>query len=61
MTKHTNISFVEVVNSVTKIPAEKLGIKKGTLKVGYDADIVIFDEHFSIITTIISGKVKYIR
>jgi len=61
MTQYTNISLVEVVNSVTKIPAEKLGIKKGSLKVGYDADIVMFDEHFSIITTIISGKVKYIR
>jgi len=32
-----------------------------TRKVGYDADIVIFDEDFSIISTIINGKVKYKR
>ena len=50
---------VEAVNAVTKIPAQKLGLKKGELKSGYDADMVIFDEDFSIITTIVNGEVKY--
>jgi N-acetylglucosamine-6-phosphate deacetylase len=59
MKKHTSMTRVEVVNAVTKVPAEKLGIKKGQLKVGYDADIVVFDENFSIIRTIIAGKGKY--
>ncbi len=61
MKEHTSMSLVEVVNSVTKIPAQKLGISKGELKEGYDADIVIFDEDFSIISTIIAGEVKYKR
>jgi len=61
MTKHTSMTRVEAVNAVTKIPAEKLGVQKGTLKQGYDADIVIFDEDFSIISTIIAGEVKYRR
>lgn len=59
MKQHTSMSLVEVVNSVTKIPAQKLGIPKGELKEGYDADIVIFDEDFSIILTIVDGKIKY--
>jgi len=59
MTKHTSMTKIEALNAVTKIPAEKLGVKKGQLKKGYDADIVIFDEDFSIIITIVSGKVKY--
>jgi len=59
MLKHTSMTLIEVVNASTKIPAQKLGIKKGELKKGYDADIVIFDEDFSIITTIINGEVKY--
>jgi len=59
MLKYTSMTLTEVVNAVTKIPAQKLGIKKGELKKGYDADIVIFDEDFSIITTIINGEVKY--
>ena len=61
MRTHTSMSLVEIVNSVTKIPARKLGIHKGELQEGYDADIVIFDENFSIISTIVSGEIKYRR
>ena len=61
MMKHTSMNRVEVVNAVTKLPAQRLNIKKGLLKKGYDADIVIFDENFSIITTIIEGMSKYKR
>jgi len=50
---------IEVVNAVTKIPAQKLGVKKGALKIGYDSDIVLFDEDFSILMTIVNGKTKY--
>jgi N-acetylglucosamine-6-phosphate deacetylase len=61
MRKYTSMDLVEIVNSVTKIPARKLGIHKGELQAGYDADIVIFDENFSIISTIVNGEVKYRR
>jgi len=61
MMKHTSISLVEVVSAVTKIPAQKLEVKKGELKERYDADIVMFDENFSIILTIVNGEVKYRR
>jgi len=61
MVQYTAMDVSEAVNAVTYVPARKLGIQKGSLKKGYDADIVIFDENFSIITTIINGEVKYIR
>jgi N-acetylglucosamine-6-phosphate deacetylase len=61
MSKHTSMDLVEIVNAVTKVPAQKLGIQKGELREGYDADIVIFDENFSIISTIVNGEVKYKR
>jgi len=61
MTKHTSMTRIEALNAVTKIPAQKLGIKKGELKEGYDADIVIFDEDFSIMSTIVAGEVKYVQ
>ncbi|MCK5535456.1 MAG: N-acetylglucosamine-6-phosphate deacetylase, partial [Bacteroidales bacterium] len=61
MLTHTSMTRVEAINAVTKVPAKKLGIKKGELKEGYDADIVIFDEDFSIISTIVSGEVKYVQ
>jgi N-acetylglucosamine-6-phosphate deacetylase len=59
MTKYTSMTFIDVVHAVTKIPAQKLGIQKGELKHGYDADIVIFDDNFSIMSTYIKGKGKY--
>ena len=59
MKVHTSMTLPQLVNAVTKIPAQKLNVKKGELKVGYDADIVIFDEDFSIIMTIIDGGLKY--
>ena len=59
MTKHTSMDIVEVVNAVTKSPAQKLGINKGELRVGYDADIVIFDEAFNISYSIVGGELKY--
>ena len=61
MRKHTSMDLVEIVNAVTKIPARKLGISKGQLREGYDADIVIFDENFSIISTLVGGEEKYKR
>ncbi|GIU01064.1 N-acetylglucosamine-6-phosphate deacetylase [Sulfurovum sp. TSL6] len=61
MRVHTSMTLPEIVNAVTKIPARKLGIPKGELQAGYDADIVIFDENFSIISTILNGEVKYRR
>ncbi|BAF73185.1 N-acetylglucosamine-6-phosphate deacetylase [Sulfurovum sp. NBC37-1] len=59
MTEAAGMTLIEAVNAVTKVPGEKLGLKKGELKSGYDADMVIFDEDFSIITTIVNGEVKY--
>ena len=61
MSRYTSMSMVEVINSATRIPAQKLGINKGELKEKYDADIVIFDEKFSIISTIVGGEIKYKR
>jgi N-acetylglucosamine-6-phosphate deacetylase len=49
------------VNCASLNPATTLGIqdKKGSLKVGKDADIVVLDEQFNVRKTIIGGKTKY--
>jgi N-acetylglucosamine-6-phosphate deacetylase len=61
MVAHTAMDLVDAIKSVTQIPAERLGVNKGLLEVGYDADIVIFDKDLSIITTFVAGEVKYKR
>jgi N-acetylglucosamine-6-phosphate deacetylase len=59
MTTVSQMTRIEAVNAVTRLPARKLGLARGELKNGYAADIVIFDEDFSIITTIVDGEIKY--
>ena len=59
MRTQTNISLCEALLAVTRSPARKLNLPKGELKVGYDADIVIFDDTLQIIKTIVMGKERY--
>ncbi len=57
----TGCSFEEAINAASKNPAKLLNIydKKGSLDPGKDADIIIFDNDYSIIATIISGKIAF--
>ncbi|MBO7196153.1 MAG: N-acetylglucosamine-6-phosphate deacetylase [Clostridia bacterium] len=58
---NSSIPLNECVNCASLNPATTLGIqdKKGSLKVGKDADIVILNDEFNVVKTIIGGKVRY--
>ena len=51
----------DAVRMITENPARIMGIsdRKGALKAGMDADVVIFDENVNIKNTIIEGKIVY--
>ena len=51
------ISFDEAVKMASTTPAKMLGLKKGLLEVGYDADMVVLDDNNQISMTIIAGDV----
>jgi len=55
------VSLPDAVRMITQTPASIMNIsdQKGSLTVGKDADIVIFDENISIHTTMVKGKVIY--
>jgi len=59
--EHGGLSIEEAVGLATINPARLLGIdeKKGSLGVGKDADIVIFDKKFDVKLTMIHGEVVY--
>jgi len=61
MVVHAGLSLPEALYAATRAPAEKLGVKKGRLETGYDADLVVFDKDLSIITTIVAGETVYQR
>ena len=58
---NSDIPLNECVNCASLNPATTLGIadRKGSLEVGKDADIIITDNQFKIVNTIIEGETKY--
>jgi N-acetylglucosamine-6-phosphate deacetylase len=61
MVTMAGVPLLEAIRMATATPATimKIADKKGSLEVGKDADIVIFDEDINIKMTIINGKVVY--
>lgn len=61
MVTMADVPVLEAVRMITKTPASILGIadRKGSLVPGKDADIVIFDDHIQVQTTIVQGRIIY--
>ena len=58
-----DVPLLEAVRMMTATPARILHVddKKGSITVGKDADLVIFDNEINIEMTIIKGRVIYNR
>jgi N-acetylglucosamine-6-phosphate deacetylase len=56
-----NVSVTDAVKMMSYTPARIMNVadKKGSLTVGNDADIVIFDEDINILSTVIMGRDVY--
>lgn len=54
-------SLADAVKMITENPSRIMGIsdKKGSLKVGMDADVVIFDDDVNIKNAIVAGKIIF--
>jgi len=61
MVKLAGVSLLEAIRMMTLVPARimKFDRQKGSLTVGKDGDLVIFDEDINIISTILKGKIIY--
>ena len=57
----TGVSLQEAVSMLTRNPAESLHVatRKGMFHVGYDADLLIFDEALSLQATFCRGQVAF--
>jgi len=58
MTQVADIPLVEAISMMTVNPAKLLNIyhKKGSISLGKDADLIIFDENINIISTFVNGQ-----
>ena len=63
MIKMADVPLLEAVEMATLTPATIMNIadKKGSIEIGKDADLVIFDADINIEKTIVKGKVIYGR
>ena len=52
------IPFQDAVKMATETPATMIGVKKGQITEGYDADFVVLEDDKTILGTYIAG-VKY--
>ena len=61
MVQIAGCSITDAVRMISENPARIMGIsdRKGSLKAGMDADVVIFDEDINVRNTIIEGKIVY--
>ena len=61
MVQVAEVPLIEAVRMMTYTPARIIGVNgtKGSITVGYDADLVIFDEDISVLATINQGNIIY--
>lgn len=56
VTKECGFSVTDAVKMACTTPAEILKIKKGSIKEGYDADLVVFDEDIDVSDVFVMGE-----
>ena len=49
------VDFYEAVKMATENPAKLMGLNKGKIKVGYDADFILVDDVFNLKKVIKQG------
>jgi N-acetylglucosamine-6-phosphate deacetylase len=61
MRKYTDLPIKTIIDMVTTTPAKLIGVdsQKGSLEIGKDADITLFNENIDILCTIGKGNILY--
>lgn len=54
--KEVGLSVVDSVYMASTAPAEVLGIQKGRIEAGYDADLVVFDDDIRVTAVYLGGE-----
>lgn len=63
MVNMVNVPLEDAVRMASLNPAKAIGLdnKKGSIEIGKDADLIIFDENIDISVTIVKGQIKVFK
>lgn len=63
LVNHLGIKLNDAVRMASLSSARAIGIddKKGSIEIGKDADMIIFDEKLNILNTIVNGEIRYYK
>lgn len=53
------VPFADAVQMASQVPARVLGVNKGRLQAGYDADLAVMDTDFNVRRTFVAGNPVY--
>ena len=58
MYRHADVPLLDAVKMATATPAARIGegSRKGTVAVGYDADLILFDDNIDVKMAMVGGK-----
>ncbi|RKY13478.1 MAG: hypothetical protein DRP82_05360 [Planctomycetota bacterium] len=59
MVKHAGVPLDAAVRMASYVPAKALELKKGIIKPGWDADIVVLDRNISVKMVVVEGVVVF--
>lgn len=59
LVNQVGLSLREALVPATRVPADVLCIRKGRLRPGWDADVVLLDEKLQVQLTLVGGQVRY--
>ena len=61
MLQKTDAPLLEIIQMISAVPARimKIDHQKGSLTIGKDADILIFDQDINIQMTMVNGRIVY--
>jgi N-acetylglucosamine-6-phosphate deacetylase len=59
MVEKVGVGVADAIGMASSTPAGFLGLNKGKLDIGFDADFVVLDEAFNVVETIVEGETVY--
>ena len=59
LVQKTGVSFFDAVKMASQVPANVLGVKKGCLQAGFDADLAVLDDDYHAVMTVVAGNIVY--